>query len=86
MFYIKMIEIELNNVKKSFGIDEILKNIRKSEEDSGVLLIGLHNKNNLEQDILFREKIKNYIGGHHNNGKKAFHQKSIDCEPFDSLS
>lgn len=41
--------------------DEILKNIRESEEDSGVLLIGLHDKNNLEQDILFREKIKKYI-------------------------
>lgn len=49
-----------NNLAQLYK-DEILKNIRKSEEDSGVLLIGLHNKNNLEQDILFREKIKNYI-------------------------
>ena len=30
-------------------------------KSSGVLLIGLHNKNNLEQDVLFREKIKEYI-------------------------
>ena len=49
-----------NNLAQLYK-DEILKNIRKSEEDSGVLLIGLHNKNNLEQDILFREKIKKYI-------------------------
>ncbi|HSQ88070.1 hypothetical protein [Romboutsia sp.] len=41
--------------------NEILKNIRSLEKDSGVLLIGLYNKNNLEQDILFREKIKEYI-------------------------
>jgi len=49
-----------NNLAQLYK-DEILKNIRKSEEDSGVLLVGLHNKNNLEQDILFREKIKKYI-------------------------
>ncbi len=49
-----------NNLAQLYK-DEILKNIRKSEEDSGVLLIGLHNKNNLEQDILFRERIKKYI-------------------------
>lgn len=49
-----------NNLAQLYK-DEILKNIRKSEEDSGVLLIGLHNKNNLEQDILFRERIKRYI-------------------------
>jgi len=49
-----------NNLAQLYK-DEILKNIRKSQEDSGVLLIGLHNKNNLEQDILFREKIKKYI-------------------------
>ena len=49
-----------NNLSQLYK-DEILKNIRKSEEDSGVLLIGLHNKNNLEQDILFRERIKRYI-------------------------
>jgi len=49
-----------NNLAQLYK-DEILKNIRKSEEDSGILLIGLHNKNNLEQDILFREKIKKYI-------------------------
>lgn len=47
-----------NNLAQLYK-DEILNNIRKSGEDSGVLLIGLHNKNNLEQDILFREKIKN---------------------------
>lgn len=49
-----------NNLAQLYK-DEILKHIRKSEEDSGVLLVGLHNKNNLEQDILFREKIKQYI-------------------------
>lgn len=41
--------------------NEILRNIRNEDKDAGVLLIGLHNKNNLEQDILFREKIKDYI-------------------------
>ena len=41
--------------------NEILKNIRSVDKDSGLLLIGLHDKNNLEQDILFREKIKEYI-------------------------
>ncbi|MEG1312224.1 MAG: ferrochelatase, partial [Romboutsia sp.] len=41
--------------------NEILKNIRKKNKDAGVLLVGMQNKNNLEQDILFREKIKEYI-------------------------
>ena len=47
--------------------NEILQNIRALGEDSGVLLIGLHNKNNLEQDILFREKIKEYINHEEKN-------------------
>lgn len=40
--------------------DEILKNISK-DKDVGVLMIGLQNKNNLEQDVLFRQKIQEYI-------------------------
>lgn len=40
--------------------DEILKNINR-DKDVGVLMIGLQNKNNLEQDILFRQKIQEYI-------------------------
>lgn len=35
-----------NNLAQLYK-DEILKNIRKSEEDSGVLLIGLHNKKDI---------------------------------------
>lgn len=41
--------------------NEILNNVKTLENDAGILLVGLHNKNNLEQDILFREKIKTYI-------------------------
>ena len=41
--------------------DEILKDINSFGYDAGILLIGLENENNIEQDILFREKIKNYI-------------------------
>ncbi len=41
--------------------NEILNNIKELDNDAGVLLVGLHNKNNLEQDVLFREKIKTYI-------------------------
>lgn len=40
---------------------EIMENIKSTDEDAGILLVGLQNKNNLEQDILFREKIKAYI-------------------------
>lgn len=47
--------------------NEILKNIRALDKDSGLLLIGLHNKNNLEEDILFREKIKEYINHEEKN-------------------
>lgn len=41
--------------------NEILENISSKNEDIGVLLIGFQNENNLEQDILFREKIRDYI-------------------------
>lgn len=41
--------------------DEILKTIVSKKKDIGVLLIGFQNENNLEQDILFREKIRDYI-------------------------
>ncbi|MDK2563033.1 CbiX/SirB N-terminal domain-containing protein [Romboutsia sedimentorum] len=51
--------------------DEILKNVRNLGEDAGVLLIGLYDKNNLEQDILFREKIKEYI---------EYEEKNIDIQ------
>ena len=41
--------------------NEILSNVKTLEKEAGILLVGLHDKNNLEQDILFREKIKTYI-------------------------
>lgn len=41
--------------------DEILKTIVSKNKDIGVLLIGFQNENNIEQDILFREKIRDYI-------------------------
>lgn len=41
--------------------NEIVQNIKKYNQDAGILLVGLQNENNLEQDILFREKIKDYI-------------------------
>lgn len=59
-----------NNIAMLYK-NEILKNIRSLEKDSGVLLIGLYNKNNLEQDILFREKIKEYI---------EYEEKNIDIQ------
>ncbi|MGL4914463.1 MAG: ferrochelatase, partial [Romboutsia sp.] len=46
--------------------DEIMKNIDKNK-DVGVLMIGMQNKNNLEQDILFREKIQEYIESEEKN-------------------
>ncbi|WP_250672755.1 hypothetical protein LZ906_012995 [Paraclostridium ghonii] len=49
-----------DNLAKSYT-NEILGNIKNEDVDSGVLLIGLADENNLEQDIIFREKIKNYI-------------------------
>jgi len=49
-----------NNLAKGYK-DEVLKNIRNKDMDVGVLLVGLNNENDLEQDILFREKIKEYI-------------------------
>ncbi len=41
--------------------DEIIHSIKNKEKATGVLLVGLEDKNNLEEDILFREKIKKYI-------------------------
>lgn len=49
-----------NNLAKSYT-NEILGSIKNEDVDSGVLLIGLEDENNLEQDIIFREKIKYYI-------------------------
>ncbi|MEG0180695.1 MAG: hypothetical protein RR657_02295, partial [Peptostreptococcaceae bacterium] len=49
-----------NNLAKSYT-DEIVGNINNKDVDAGVLLIGLEDENNLEQDIIFREKIKYYI-------------------------
>lgn len=49
-----------NNLAKSYK-NEILGNIEDEDIDAGVLLIGLEDENNLEQDIIFREKIKYYI-------------------------
>jgi hypothetical protein len=49
-----------NNLAKSYK-NEILGNIEDKNLDAGVLLIGLEDENNLEQDIIFREKIKHYI-------------------------
>jgi hypothetical protein len=49
-----------NTLAKGYK-DEVLKNIRDKDMDVGVLLVGLNNENNLEQDVLFREKIKEYI-------------------------
>ena len=49
-----------NTLAKGYK-DEILKNIRSDNMDVGVLLVGLNNENELEQDVLFREKIKEYI-------------------------
>lgn len=41
--------------------DTILNSIKNENENVGILLVGLKDKNNLDQDILFREKIKKYI-------------------------
>ncbi|MGL5329560.1 MAG: CbiX/SirB N-terminal domain-containing protein [Peptostreptococcaceae bacterium] len=41
--------------------EEILNTITTKNKDIGVLLVGFQNENNLEQDILFREKIRDYI-------------------------
>lgn len=41
--------------------NEILKEINKKNQDVGVLLVGLHDKNDLEQDIQFRESVRDYI-------------------------
>ncbi|MDB8789418.1 CbiX/SirB N-terminal domain-containing protein [Romboutsia sp. 1001216sp1] len=41
--------------------NEVIRKINEIDDDAGVLLIGFEDKNNLEQDILFREKIKTYI-------------------------
>lgn len=49
-----------NNLAKAYA-DEIVNDINNKKIDAGVLLVGLHNENNLEQDIIFREKIKHYI-------------------------
>ena len=49
-----------DNLAKSYK-NEILGNIENKDLDAGVLLIGLEDENNLEQDIIFREKIKYYI-------------------------
>ncbi|MGL4796918.1 MAG: CbiX/SirB N-terminal domain-containing protein, partial [Paraclostridium sp.] len=49
-----------SNLAKAYA-DEIVNDINNKEIDAGVLLVGLHNENNLEQDIIFREKTKYYI-------------------------
>ncbi|MFI3209824.1 MAG: hypothetical protein R3Y64_02030 [Peptostreptococcaceae bacterium] len=46
---------------------DILRNIEKLNEDSGVLLVGLQNKNNIEQDILLRQKIQKSINDEKND-------------------
>ncbi len=38
--------------------ESILKDIKNFKNDAGVLLIGLQHKNNLEQDVKFREMVK----------------------------
>lgn len=64
-YELKELEV-LDTFYKSSGLammykNEILEQINKKEEDAGVLLVGLHDKNNLEQDIQFRETVRNYI-------------------------
>lgn len=49
-----------DNLAKSY-INEILENAKSNGLDSGIILIGLANENNLKQDIYFREKIRFYI-------------------------
>ena len=41
--------------------NDILNKVKESQSGAGVLLIGLQEKNNLEQDVLFRDKVKQYI-------------------------
>ena len=41
--------------------NDVLNKIRASQNGAGVLLVGLNDKNNLEQDVLFRDKLKDYI-------------------------
>ena len=55
-----------NNLAKSYT-KEIVNHISNKDIDAGVLLVGLHNENNLEQDIIFREKIKYYLEEEKNN-------------------
>lgn len=47
--------------------NEILNNVKNKDNDIGVLMVGLNNKNNLEQDILFREKIQDYLSQEEKN-------------------
>lgn len=49
-----------NDLAKAYS-NEIVNHINYKDIDSGVLLVGLNNENNLEQDIIFREKIKHYL-------------------------
>lgn len=51
--------------------NDILNKVKESESGAGVVLIGLQEHNNLEQDILFREKVKEYI---------EYEQKDIDIK------
>ena len=48
---------EIANVYK----DDILKNIEKLKEDTGVILVGLEDKNDIEEDIILRQKIEKGI-------------------------
>ncbi|SHJ56022.1 hypothetical protein [Tepidibacter formicigenes] len=41
--------------------NKILESIDNKDKTIGVLLVGLEEKNNLEEDIIFREKIKKYL-------------------------
>ncbi len=41
--------------------EEIIRSISDSNKTIGIILVGLEKKNNLNQDILFREKIKKYL-------------------------
>ena len=54
--------------------DEMLKNITTKNKDIGVLLVGFQNENNLEQDILFREKIRTYIENETQDEKYSYIQ------------
>ncbi|MGL5717460.1 MAG: hypothetical protein ACRCXT_07275 [Paraclostridium sp.] len=49
-----------NDLAKAYK-DAIVSDINNKKIDAGVLLVGLEDENNLEQDIIFREKIKHYI-------------------------